>query len=118
MQVMRKDPQTTAGLGESEFAAKGQHRPVTFGTRQSFASCRLCKDTGRLNNADRLHHCWCAAGVAARKEDREHRRSIREVTISTRRENSAGTVSALGSCDKSIKLGRSYMVGSDDPIAD
>jgi len=55
--VTRKDPQPAA-----EVPAKGQ---------QSFATCRLCKDTGRLNSGDRLHYCWCAAGVAAREEDRE-----------------------------------------------
>lgn len=57
MQVTRKDPQPAANV------------PVAG--QSSYATCRLCKDTGRLNSGDRLRYCWCAAGVAAREEDRE-----------------------------------------------
>ena len=54
--IERKDPAPAANV------------PAT--DQSSYATCRLCKDTGRLNSGDRLHYCWCAAGVAARKEDR------------------------------------------------
>ena len=53
--IERKDPAPAANV------------PVAG--QSSYATCRLCKDTGRLRNADRLHYCWCAAGVAAREED-------------------------------------------------
>jgi hypothetical protein len=43
---------------------------VPVAGQSSYATCRLCKDTDRLNSGDRLHYCWCAAGVAAREEDR------------------------------------------------
>ena len=57
MRVSRKPAETAEGA-----SAAGQ---------RSFATCGLCKDTGRIKNADRRHYCWCAAGVAAREQDRE-----------------------------------------------
>jgi hypothetical protein len=62
-------------------------------SQQSFATCGLCRDTGRLNHADRQHYCWCAPGDAAREKDREKGASLREVTLSTGRESFAGAVS-------------------------
>lgn len=82
MQVSRRPAEAAVGASASH--------------QQSFASCRLCKDTGRLSNADRQHDCWCAAGVAARAEDREKDCSIREVTLSTVRGSFAGVVSMRG----------------------
>ena len=82
MQARRKNPQPAANV-----PLEGQ---------QSYANCRLCKDTGRLSNAARQHYCWCAAGVAARAEDREKDCSIREVTLSTVRGSFAGVVSMRG----------------------
>jgi hypothetical protein len=112
MQVTRKGLQPAA-----ELPAQGQ---------QSFASCSLCRDTGRLRDADRLHYCWCAAGVAAREENREKGTSICEVTLSTVRENSAGVVCTQdnwvpendkwGDWEKAVRLGRGYLVGSRVPM--
>jgi len=72
MQVTRKAAERAAGASAS--------------SQQSFARCRLCKDTGRLNSGDRLHYCWCAAGDAARAEDREKGTPICETAPSTIRE--------------------------------
>ena len=52
LRVTRKDPPLA-----TELPVRGQ---------QSFATCRLCKDTGRLKTADRDRYCWCKAGQRAR----------------------------------------------------
>jgi hypothetical protein len=91
--------------------------------QQPCAECRLCKDTGRLKSGDRSQTCWCAAGAAARQEDRERGAPIREVTTTATQGAFAGIVGTRPSWvkagdewlswEKTLALGRDYMVGSE-----
>ena len=86
-QVMLPGMENTLPLF-SGTAPRAKHKPLKHAEdvsrdQASYAECKLCKDTGRLKNADRLFYCWCEAGIAARASDREAGRSIREVTTQT-----------------------------------
>lgn len=95
--------------------------------QSSFAECRVCRDTGRLQHDDRQLYCWCQAGVAARQADREAGTSIHEITAHTVQEAFPGTVTVrpnwvpdtdeYGSWNKMLECGRSYMVGRDVPMS-